>query len=105
MGIDLKAGGRNKKKSRSEPKSDNLYLKLLVKLYRFLVRRTGAKFNEVVLKRLFMSRINAPPLSLSKLSSFMKGKETKTAVLVGTITDDTRFYDVPKLKVCALRFT
>jgi large subunit ribosomal protein L18e len=35
----------------------------------------------------------------------MKGKEGKIAVLVGTITDDTRLYEVPKLKVCALRFT
>jgi len=105
MGIDLIAGGRNKKKSREAPASDNLYLKLLVKLYRFLARRTGAKFNEVVLKRLFMSKINQPPLSISKLATFMKGKESKIAVLVGTITDDTRMYEVPKLKVCALRFT
>lgn len=27
------------------------------------------------------------------------------AVLVGTITDDTRLYEVPKLRVCALRVT
>src|SRR5687768_2682161 len=32
-------------------------------LYRFLVRRTEADFNKVVLKRLFMSKINRPPLS------------------------------------------
>merc|ERR1711994_102623 len=107
MGIDLIAGGRNKKKSREAPASDNLYLKLLVKLYRFLVRRTGAKFNEVVLKRLYMSKINQPPLSVSKLAKFMEGKGDKVAVLVGTITDDLRMHDqeVPKLKVCALRFT
>jgi large subunit ribosomal protein L18e len=45
-----------------------------VQLYRFLARRTDATFNEVVLKRLYMSKINRPPLSLSKLSQFMKGK-------------------------------
>lgn len=45
-----------------------------LQLYSFLVRRTDSKFNKVVLKRLFMSRINRPPLSLSKLSKFMKGK-------------------------------
>ena len=45
-------------------------------LYRFLVRRTESKFNKVVLKRLFMSKANRPPLSLSKLSAFMKGKVT-----------------------------
>mmetsp|Transcript_20287 Transcript_20287/g.34008 ORF Transcript_20287/g.34008 Transcript_20287/m.34008 type:complete len:188 (+) Transcript_20287:119-682(+) len=105
MGVDLEAGGRNKKVNREAPKSDNLYIKLLVKLYRFLARRTDAKFNAIVLKRLFMSKINRPPLSLSKLATFMKGKDGKIAVLVGTITDDTRLYEVPKLKVCALRFT
>lgn len=45
-----------------------------MQLYRFLVRRTDSKFNKVVLKRLFMSRTNRPPLSLSKLAAFMKGK-------------------------------
>lgn len=29
----------------------------------------------------------------------------KTAVVVGTITDDARMLTVPKLKVCALRLT
>jgi len=32
QGIDLKAGGRNKKKHRTAPKSENVYLKLLVKV-------------------------------------------------------------------------
>ncbi|CAI0404976.1 unnamed protein product [Linum tenue] len=113
MGIDLKAGGKSKKTKRTAPKSNDIYLKLLVKLYRFLVRRTGSSFNAVVLKRLFMSKINKPPLSLSRLIRFMKGKvgdfcnsfEDKIAVVVGAITDDIRVYDVPALKVTALRFT
>jgi len=71
MGIDLIAGGRSKRTHRTAPKSDNIYLKLLVKLYKFLARRTDSKFCKVVLKRLFMSRINRPPLSLSKLAHFM----------------------------------
>nr|XP_016487819.1 PREDICTED: 60S ribosomal protein L18-2-like [Nicotiana tabacum] len=105
MGIDLKVGGKSKKTKRTTPKSDDVYLKLLVKLYRFLVRRTESKFNAVILKRLFMSKTNKPPLSLSRLISYVKGKENKIAVIVGTITDDVRAYDVPTLKVCALRFT
>lgn len=32
QGIDLKAGGRNKKTKRTAPKSGNVYLKLLVKV-------------------------------------------------------------------------
>lgn len=33
------------------------------------------------------------------------GREGKIAVVVGTLTDDLRLYDVPKLTVCALRVT
>uniref|UniRef100_A0A6N2KBM1 PUA domain-containing protein n=4 Tax=Salix TaxID=40685 RepID=A0A6N2KBM1_SALVM len=105
MGIDLKAGGKSKKTKRTAPKSDDIYLKLLVKLYRFLVRRTQSKFNAVILKRLFMSKINKAPLSLSRLITYTKGKEGKIAVVVGTVTDDIRVYEVPALKVTALRFT
>lgn len=105
QGIDLPAGGRNKKTKRTAPKSDNVYLKLVVKLYRFLVRRTGCPFNSVVLKRLYMSRTNRPPISLSRLTRYMKGKEDNIGVVVGTVTDDVRLYEVPALKVAALRFT
>eukprot|EP00252_Welwitschia_mirabilis_P020331 TRINITY_DN495_c0_g1_i1.p1 TRINITY_DN495_c0_g1~~TRINITY_DN495_c0_g1_i1.p1 ORF type:complete len:188 (+),score=20.74 TRINITY_DN495_c0_g1_i1:163-726(+) len=105
MGIDLVAGGKSKKTRRTAPKSDDIYLKLLVKLYRFLVRRTNSGFNEVVLKRLFMSKRNRPPLSVSRLTQLMKGQENKIAVVVGTITDDKRINELPKLTVTALRFT
>ncbi|KAL0389653.1 UNVERIFIED_CONTAM: 60S ribosomal protein L18-2 [Sesamum calycinum] len=105
MGIDLVAGGKSKKTKRTAPKSNDIYLKLLVKLYRFLVRRTGSSFNAVVLKRLFMSRVNRPPLSLYRLIKLMNGKEDKIAVLVGSVTDDIRAHEVPALKVTALRFT
>ena len=44
----------------------------LFQLYRFLARRTKAPFNRVVLKRLYMSRTNRPPLSLSRLVSLCK---------------------------------
>ncbi|KAF8369358.1 hypothetical protein HHK36_032642 [Tetracentron sinense] len=105
MGIDLIAGGKSKKTRRIAPRSDDIYLKLLVKLYRFLVRRTGSNFSAVILKRLFMSKTNKPPISLSRLIRFMNGKEDKIAVLVGAVTDDSRVYEVPAMKVTALRFT
>uniref|UniRef100_A0A2K6MNE2 Large ribosomal subunit protein uL15/eL18 domain-containing protein n=1 Tax=Rhinopithecus bieti TaxID=61621 RepID=A0A2K6MNE2_RHIBE len=80
--------------------SQDIYLRLLVKLYRFLARRTNSTCNQVVLKRLFMSRTNRPPLSLSRMIRKMKlpGRENKTAVVVGTIRDDLRVQEVPKLK-------
>merc|ERR1712093_207544 len=51
MGIDLDAH-HVRSTHRKAPKSDNVYLKLLVKLYRFLARRTESSFNKVVLRRL-----------------------------------------------------
>ncbi|KAL2178299.1 60S ribosomal eL18 domain-containing protein [Thermothelomyces heterothallicus CBS 202.75] len=105
IGIDLK---RHHERSthRKAPKSDNVYLKLLVKLYRFLARRTDAPFNKVVLRRLFMSRINRPPISLSRIARNLKnGNENKTVVVVGTVTDDNRLLTVPKMTVAALRVT
>lgn len=46
----------------------------LDQLYRFLVRRTGSNFSAVILKRLFMSKVNKPPISLSRLIRYMSGK-------------------------------
>lgn len=104
QGVDIRHN-KDRKVRRKEPKSQDIYLRLLVKLYRFLARRTNSTFNQVVLKRLFMSRTNRPPLSLSRMIRKMKlpGRENKTAVVVGTVTDDVRILEVPKLKVCALR--
>uniref|UniRef100_A0A2K5F1H0 Large ribosomal subunit protein uL15/eL18 domain-containing protein n=1 Tax=Aotus nancymaae TaxID=37293 RepID=A0A2K5F1H0_AOTNA len=105
-GVDIRHN-EDRKVRPKEPKSQDIYLRLLVKLYRFLARRTNPTFNQVVLKRLFMSRTNRPPLSLSRMIRKMTlpGRENKTAVVVGTITDDVRVQEVPKLKVCALRVT
>uniref|UniRef100_A0A5F8ADS7 Large ribosomal subunit protein uL15/eL18 domain-containing protein n=2 Tax=Macaca TaxID=9539 RepID=A0A5F8ADS7_MACMU len=84
MGVDIR---RNKdlKVWRKEPKSQDIYLRLLVKLCRLLARRTTSTFNQVVLKRLFMSRTNRPPLSLPRMIRKMKlpGWETKRPWLWG----------------------
>lgn len=102
MGIDIKHK-KDRRAVRKATKSDDLYLNMLVKLYRFLARRTDSKFNQVVLRRLFMSRRNRQPLSLSRLSS--NAKEGKTTVVVGTVTNDIRLHQVPKMKLAALRVT
>lgn len=54
-----------------------------------------------------MSRVNRPPLGLARLIRYMKNKESKIAVIVGTVTDDIRLagHNFPKLRVAALRFT
>ena len=46
MGVDI-SHKYMRKARRTEPKSKDIYLRLLVKLYRFLARRTDAKFNKV----------------------------------------------------------
>jgi len=106
MAIDIRHN-KDRKVRRTEPKSQDIYLRLLVKLYRFLARRTDAKFNKIILRRLFMSKINRPPLSLARLVRNMKkeGNADKLAVCVGTVTNDLRIFDVPKMTLCALRVT
>ncbi|XP_013584408.1 PREDICTED: 60S ribosomal protein L18-2-like isoform X2 [Brassica oleracea var. oleracea] len=102
MGVDLIAGGK-RKRPKGQLLSPTMSISSLPS--RFLVRRTQSKFNAVILKRLFMSKVNKAPLSLSRLVEFMTGKEDKIAVLVGTITDDLRVHEIPAIKVTALRFT
>merc|ERR550534_1048861 len=92
---------------RTEPKSQDIYLRLLVKLYRFLARRTDAKFNKIILRRLFMSSMNRPPMSIARIARNLaqKGNEDKMVVVVGTVTNDLRIFDVPKFTLCALHVT
>ncbi|RAK72619.1 60S ribosomal eL18 domain-containing protein [Aspergillus fijiensis CBS 313.89] len=105
MGIDLDRH-HVRGTHRKAPKSENVYLQVLVKLYRFLARRTESNFNKVVLRRLFMSRINRPPVSISRIvSNVTDSHKGKTIVVIGTVTDDNRLLTVPKLSIAALRFT
>lgn len=106
MGVDIRHN-KDRKVRRTEPKSQDIYLRLLVKLYRFLTRRTDAKFNKIILRRLFMSKINRPPLSIARLARNLKkdGNAEKIAVVVGTVTNDLRIFEVPKMTLCALRVT
>jgi large subunit ribosomal protein L18e len=107
MGIDLKAGGRRvgHKSSMKVVKTMNPYNRLLIKLYKFLSRRTESKFCAVVLKRLHMSKLNKPPMGLHRLAKYMTNKDGQTAVIVGKVTDDVRMNECPKMSVCALGFT
>ncbi len=70
QGIDLIAGGRSKNKHNRKLRTPNLYYRLSVKLYKFLSRRTDAKFNKLVLKRLMNSRTYRAPVSVARLSRF-----------------------------------
>lgn len=108
QGVDILHGGRRKGHSnRKEAATGNVYVKLLSKLYAFLARRTDAGFNAVVHKRLIMSKTNRPPMGLARIQRYMKGSESKIAVVVGSVTDDIRLDGAafPALKIAALRFT
>ena len=107
MGINLKAGGRRTchKMSSKTIKTNDPYIRLLIKLYNFLERCTESVFCATVVKHLHMSKVNAPPTGLYSLSKYMKNKSDKTAVIVGKVTDDVRVLEYPKLSVCALKLT
>lgn len=73
-----------------------------------MARRTDASFNKVILHRLFLSKMNRAPLSLSRIvkeTSNTVDLPNKIVVSVGTVTDDIRLTQVPKLTIAALRFT
>jgi large subunit ribosomal protein L18e len=45
-------------------------------------------------------------MSIARVARYMKNQgDNKVAVLVGTVTDDVRLLEVPKLTIAALRFT
>eukprot|EP00178_Gracilaria_changii_P013599 TRINITY_DN38404_c0_g1_i1.p1 TRINITY_DN38404_c0_g1~~TRINITY_DN38404_c0_g1_i1.p1 ORF type:complete len:187 (+),score=23.92 TRINITY_DN38404_c0_g1_i1:55-615(+) len=105
MGIDIEHRGK-RKKLRPTPKSNNVYLGLLVELYEFLSRRTDSAFNKTVHKRLLGTNINRPPVSTSRIAYAAKGKKEGTIIAtVAKVVDDKRFLDLPKVTVCALGFS
>lgn len=69
--------------------------------------RTDSSFNKVILRSLFLSKTNKPPVSVSQIARSIntKGAAGKTIVVVGTVTDDKRLFEFPKATVAALRFT
>ncbi|EAL43693.1 eukaryotic ribosomal protein L18, putative [Entamoeba histolytica HM-1:IMSS-B] len=103
MAIDLDRHHVRKHVSKTA-RGNNAYMKLLVRLYGFLARRTQSKFAKTILHRLCLSRVNRPIVSTSKLACLMKKHPEETAVCVNTVTYDSR-YPVPKMNVCALKFT
>ncbi|CAN3353103.1 large ribosomal subunit protein eL18B [Diutina catenulata] len=106
MGRDHTTKQHARSSHRQAPKSDNVYLKMLVKLYAFLARRTDAPFNKVILRSLFLSKINRPPVSVARISRALNGQGSdKKTVVVGTVTDDNRLLEFPKTTIAALRFT
>jgi len=54
------------------------------------------------------TQINRPPISISRVVKETRGSNpdnSKTVVTVGTILDDERLPEVPKLSIAALRFS
>ena len=106
MGIDIRRK-RIKSRNMRTATTPNNYMQLLLKLYKFLARRTDSDFNKLIFKRLNMSRVNRFPMSLSRLVKLTNNddKRSKIMVVVGPVLDDERMLVVPKLKVCALKFS
>merc|ERR1711957_1077601 len=104
-------GGRSKNSKTKVLRSPNTYHRLAVKLYKFLARRTSSKVNALILRRMMNSRIHRAPVSIAKFaarksySTVNKAGAEPIFALVGTVTDDIRQFDFPKVNVCAMRFT
>lgn len=117
MAIDLIRGGRIANRGIRKTKTTNSYIKTLIKLYSFLSRRTESRFNTTIHKRLNQSRLNRYPISISRIARTLSTDNapvtegqtkfnSRILAVVGTVTNDTRFLDVPQgLRVCALKFT
>ena len=84
QGIDLEAGGRNKTKHRTAPKSDNVYLKLLVK-----VRLLFSFFDLIARKEIVGRR------SLSLSTSFSPSNSTTTFKTFHSSTSSSRAAPTP----------
>ena len=82
-------------------------MRLLVRLYKFLARRTGSAFNRTILRRLVSPNIHRPVMSLTKVARFSKKALAKNdkliVVVVGNVTDDQRTAVPAGLQLCALR--
>ena len=106
MGIDIANQHQRSRKIRKAT-ANNDYHQLLIKLYKFMERRTTSKFNEAVYKRLNMSNVNRFPLSLSKLVKLANTEEKRQKILVAVapILDDERLLVIPKMRICALKFS
>lgn len=106
MGIDL-PNKRMKVKKMRQATTPNSYHRLLIKLYKFLARRTDSKFNGIVYKRLNQSKISRYPVSVSKLVKIAKTEDKRKNILVvvGNVLNDERMLEMPSMRVCALHFS
>jgi large subunit ribosomal protein L18e len=98
---------RVKLRKQREPTTTNEYHQLLLKLYKFLSRRTDSKFNSILYERLTQSRTTRYPISLSRLTKIANTEEKRAKILAiaGKVLDDERMLTVPKMRVCALQFS
>jgi len=103
MGVQIKKvkrfGGR------SSTRSPNVYLNFLIKIYRFLAKKNNSKINQVILKRLLMSRRNQASISLSGIVRYGMKERKKIIVIVGKVLNDERISIVPKLSLCTLKIS
>ena len=105
MGVICHNSIGKKKFNRSSTLSKNIYFGMVIKLYRFLTRRSNSKFNYAVLKRLQMSKKNQPVMSLSRLIGLASNNISKIIVIVGKVLNDDRLIEIPRLSICALGIT
>lgn len=87
-------------------RTPNTYHRLAVKLYRFLSRRTDARVNSLILKRLMNSRVHRAPISIARLAKFAQRKSYSTAnkayfkyFSFKTLLNENAFFPFWRLKI------
>ncbi|XP_051912641.1 60S ribosomal protein L18-like [Hippocampus zosterae] len=98
-------GGRQKQRNLRKPRTTNVQLRGLIKYFTSCRGARPCAFNKVILKRLCQSRTTRCPSHCPGSSRIWVPSLERTAVVVGTVTNDLRLLELPKLRVCALRFT
>ncbi|KAH0570391.1 Ribosomal protein L18 [Spironucleus salmonicida] len=105
MGIQLQSGDRKRTIKRTTPHTDNHYKNVIQSVYAQAAEKVENKDIALIAKRMCQSQTNQPSVSTSRLASISKNQQGKTLVLVSTVTNDPRVIEIPKMTVCALKFT
>eukprot|EP01070_Trichotokara_eunicae_P009083 Trichotokara_eunicae@DN5972_c0_g1_i1.p1 len=106
MGVDLPKKTKIQSfRGRKKIGSRDPYLHLLIRLYKFLDRRASCQFNRQVLKALRSPRRVQGSVGIKRVIRNTRNRENATICVAGTVTNDNRVLETPKLSVCALKFT
>lgn len=96
------------KGGRKAPKTENKNIIKLSQFFDKIVKASGENAPVMLMKiakRLKMSNRNRPVVKLSKIVTELGNETQKVAVVVAKILDDERVFEIPAIKVVALKWS